>query len=346
MAAVAAMSILLSLIILDGMVSDWGRLSGGVDNLVIFFHQSLWPPDWSVLEPQVYPVCTARAPFEFTCSTAWIGVIETLKIAFVSTVFGMILSLPLSLSAARNLSPKWLSYISRFIISGFRSLPSLIWAIFFVILIGLGPLAGVLAMSVYTVGYLGKLQYESIEGLNRTPLEAAEAMKLTAKDLLKFTKANMLKLEINKNNLSIVKYLSERKLNIIAHIGVTPQSFINFNKIKVVGKTQNEIENLLYLAVNAEKAGAKAILLECIIKDTAKKITSSISIPTIGIGSSNFCDGQVLVFDDMINLDTKQKLPKFVKKYMNFEQLAKKAVKNFSKDVKNKKFPNKKYTYN
>ena len=179
MAAVAAMSILLSLIILDGMVSDWGRLSGGVDNLVIFFHQSLWPPDWSVLEPQVYPVCTARAPFEFTCSTAWIGVIETLKIAFVSTVFGMILSLPLSLSAARNLSPKWLSYISRFIISGFRSLPSLIWAIFFVILIGLGPLAGVLAMSVYTVGYLGKLQYESIEGLNRTPLEAAEAMGLS-----------------------------------------------------------------------------------------------------------------------------------------------------------------------
>ena len=167
-----------------------------------------------------------------------------------------------------------------------------------------------------------------------------------AKDLLKFTKANMLKLEINKNNLSIVKYLSERKLNIIAHIGVTPQSFINFNKIKVVGKTQNEIENLLYLAVNAEKAGAKAILLECIIKDTAKKITSSISIPTIGIGSSNFCDGQVLVFDDMINLDNKQKLPKFVKKYMNFEQLAKKAVKNFSKDVKSKKFPNKKYTYN
>jgi len=179
MAAAASMTILLSLLILDGMVSDWGRLSGGMDNLVVFFHQSLWPPDWSVLEPQVYPVCTARAPFEFTCSTAWIGVIETIKIAFVATVFGMVLSLPLSLSAARNLSPKWLSYSSRFVISGFRSLPSLIWAIFFVILIGLGPLAGVLAMTVYTVGYLGKLQYESIEGLNKNPLEAAEAMGLS-----------------------------------------------------------------------------------------------------------------------------------------------------------------------
>ncbi len=181
MAALAV--VLLALVILDGMVNDWGRLAGGFDNLVLFFHQSLWPPDWSVLEPQVYPVCTARSPFEFTCSTAWIGVIETLKIAFVSTVFGMILSLPLSLSAARNLSPKWLSYASRFIISGFRSLPSLIWAIFFVILIGLGPLAGVLAMSVYTVGYLGKLQYEAIEGLNKIPLEAAEAMGLSKAEM-------------------------------------------------------------------------------------------------------------------------------------------------------------------
>tara|TARA_Y100001970_G_scaffold136881_1_gene168405 strand:+ start:1472 stop:2335 length:864 start_codon:yes stop_codon:yes gene_type:complete len=183
MALAALAVVLLALVILDGMVNDWGRLAGGFDNLVLFFHQSLWPPDWSVLEPQVYPVCTARSPFEFTCSTAWIGVIETLKIAFVSTVFGMILSLPLSLSAARNLSPKWLSYASRFIISGFRSLPSLIWAIFFVILIGLGPLAGVLAMSVYTVGYLGKLQYEAIEGLNKIPLEAAEAMGLSKAEM-------------------------------------------------------------------------------------------------------------------------------------------------------------------
>tara|TARA_B110000014_G_C20122288_1_gene595339 strand:+ start:2356 stop:3270 length:915 start_codon:yes stop_codon:yes gene_type:complete len=171
--------LMLAFLVLNGMVNDWGRLTGGVTNLIDFFHQSLWPPDWSVLEPQVYPVCTARAPFEFTCSTAWIGVIETIKIAFVSTVFGMALSLPLSLSAARNLSPKWLSYSSRFILSAFRSLPSLIWAIFFVILIGLGPLSGTLAMTVYTVGYLGKLQYEAIEGLTKTPLEAADAMGLT-----------------------------------------------------------------------------------------------------------------------------------------------------------------------
>ncbi len=171
---------LFAILILEGMVSDWGRLSGSLGNLTEFIQESLWPPDWSVVEPQAYPVCTVYPTFmDFTCSTAWIGLIETIKIAFVSTVFGMILSLPFSLLAARNLNSSWVSYSSRFLLAAFRSLPSLIWAIFFVILIGFGPLAGVLAMTVYTVGYLGKLQYESIEGMAKTPLDAAEAMGLS-----------------------------------------------------------------------------------------------------------------------------------------------------------------------
>ena len=168
-----------SLWIFLGMIDDWGRLSGSIDNLFTFIEESLWPPDWSVIEPQAYPVCTTYPLFDFTCSTAWIGLIETLKIAFVSTVFGMILSLPISLFAARNLNPWWLSYSSRFLLASFRSLPSIIWAIFFVILVGFGPLSGVLAMTVYTVGYLGKLQYEAIEGMNKTPLYSAQSMGLS-----------------------------------------------------------------------------------------------------------------------------------------------------------------------
>ena len=168
-----------SIVVFNGMVDDWGRLSGSIDNLFVFIRESLWPPDWSVIEPQAYPICTAYPLIDFTCSTAWIGLLETLKIAFVSTVFGMILSLPISLLAARNLNPWWLSYSSRFILAAFRSLPSIIWAIFYVILVGFGPLSGVLAMTVYTIGYLGKLQYEAIEGMNKTPLYAAEAMGLS-----------------------------------------------------------------------------------------------------------------------------------------------------------------------
>ena len=157
--------------VMDGLVDDWGRLSGSGENLIIFFQESLWPPNWSVIEPQAYPVCTAYPIFDFTCSTAWIGMVETIKIAFVSTVLGTIISLPIGLLAARNLNSKTVSFIARFFLAASRSLPSIIWAIFFVILVGFGPLSGVLAMTIYTVGYLGKLQYESIEGMSSTPLE-------------------------------------------------------------------------------------------------------------------------------------------------------------------------------
>ena len=169
----------ISLILVDNMVDDWGRLSKGPGNLIKFIEESLWPPDWSVMEPQAYPVCTVYPLFDFTCSTAWIGLVETIKIAFVSTVFGIIISLPISLLAARNLNPGWVSFPARLLLSVSRSLPRIIWAIFFVILVGFGPLSGVLAMTIYTVGYLGKLQYESIEGMSSVPLEAANSMGLS-----------------------------------------------------------------------------------------------------------------------------------------------------------------------
>ena len=93
--------------------------------------------------------------------------LETLKIAFVSTVLGMLISMPLALLSNRNQNPDWIALPVRLMLAGARTLPSIIWAILFVILIGLGPLAGILAMTVYTVGYLGKLQYEAMEGVAR-----------------------------------------------------------------------------------------------------------------------------------------------------------------------------------
>ena len=168
--------IVLAFRITNSMDPNWGRLTNTNNNLIIFFQESLWPPDWSVIEAQAYPPCLEPPGLSFTCSTAWLGMIETLKIAFVATILGMIISFPLSLLASRNLSPKWVSYPARFILAGSRSLPSIIWALFFVIVIGFGPLSGIFAMTVYTVGYLGKLQYETIEGIDRGPLEASKAM--------------------------------------------------------------------------------------------------------------------------------------------------------------------------
>ena len=137
----------------------------------------------------------------------------------------------------------------------------------------------------------------------------------------------------------------KKKFNVIAHIGVTPQSYSDFKKIKVVGRNKFERIKLLNLALGAEKAGAKAILLECVVESLSKEITSALSIPTIGIGSSKFCDGQVLVFDDIVGINNTENLPKFVKKFMDLEQQMKKAVEKFSMEVKLRKFPGKKFTY-
>ncbi|OIR22938.1 MAG: phosphonate ABC transporter, permease protein PhnE [Marine Group III euryarchaeote CG-Epi3] len=164
-------------VFVDLVDGDWTSIENSLDNLGVFFYESLWPPNWKVLEARSYPVCDRN--WDILCSPAYIGIVETLKIAFVSTGLGFILSLPLSTLASRNLYRDSIALPFRFLLSGMRTLPSLIWAIFFVILIGLGPISGVMAMTFYTIGYLGKLQYETIEGLSKDPLDAAKAMGLS-----------------------------------------------------------------------------------------------------------------------------------------------------------------------
>ena len=169
--------LLTAFIILNDLVDDWGRLSGGLENLTVFIQESVWPPNWSVLEAQSYPVCENN--IEFFCSVGYIGMIETIKIAFVATILGFIGALCLSSFAAKNLMPMRIAFPIRTLLSATRSLPSLIWAIIFVIVIGFGPLAGVLAMTFYTIGYLGKLQYETYEGMPSDSLEVSKAMGLS-----------------------------------------------------------------------------------------------------------------------------------------------------------------------
>ena len=164
-------------VFVDLVDGDWKSLENSLDNLSVFFYESLWPPNWKVLEARSYPVCDRN--WDILCSPAYIGIVETLKIAFVSTGLGFILSLPLATLASRNLNRDSIAIPFRLLLSVMRTIPSLIWAIFFVILIGLGPVSGVMAMTFYTIGYLGKLQYETIEGLSKDPLDAAKAMGLT-----------------------------------------------------------------------------------------------------------------------------------------------------------------------
>ena len=120
----------------------------------------------------------------------------------------------------------------------------------------------------------------------------------------------------------------------MGHIGYTPQFK---KKFRVEGQTNTEIIKLLKEAKNIEKAGAFSIVLECLSSSSAKLITEELKIPTIGIGSSSYCDGQILVTDDMLGISGFY--PKFVKKYINLYSLIEKAVKKYTREVKLKKFP-------
>ena len=177
--------VILAFIILNNLVrGDWGDLTGGFGNLVKFWNTDLWSPEWALIfeaqsEP---PKCNVN--IEFFCSKAYTGMLETLKMAFVATIFGFIGAISLSSFAAKNLVPKSVLVPTRLVLSFTRCLPSIIWAIVFVIVVGIGPLAGVLAMTLYTIGYLGKFQYEEIEGINREPLEAARAMGLSHSEIV------------------------------------------------------------------------------------------------------------------------------------------------------------------
>ena len=120
----------------------------------------------------------------------------------------------------------------------------------------------------------------------------------------------------------------------MGHIGYTPQFK---KKFKIEGQSKKEALKLLKEAKRIEKAGAFSIVLECVSPYAAKLITKNLKIPTIGIGSSLYCDGQILVTDDMLGISGFY--PKFVKKYANLDRIIEKAVKKYTRDVRLSKFP-------
>ena len=155
-----------------------------------------------------------------------------------------------------------------------------------------------------------------------------------AKLVIKKTKCDAIKLESNKNNHKIIESLVKKKIQVMGHIGYTPQFK---KKFRVEGQTRLELKKLLKQAKLIEKAGAFSIVLECLSSQAAKLITKNLRIPTIGIGSSIYCDGQILVTDDMLGISGFY--PKFVKKYVNLNRIIEKAVKKYSREVKINKFP-------
>ena len=166
-----------------------------------------------------------------------------------------------------------------------------------------------------------------------------EALK-NAKKIMLTTKCDAVKIEGGKKVTQIIKNLIKNKIPVMGHLGVLPQSATSF---KFKGKNKAERKNILRDSKLLEEAGVFSIVLECVESTLAKEITKMISIPTIGIGASAHCDGQVLVTDDLIGLNKIK--ARFVKRYSNIEKQINDAVLKFKKDVTKVKFPRKKHSY-
>ena len=173
----------------------------------------------------------------------------------------------------------------------------------------------------------------------KTYLNKSTAYK-NAKKVMKVTGCDAVKLEGGKKIKNIIKYLTKNKIPVMGHIGLTPQTSKNF---KYKGKNKTEEKKILTDAKTLEDSGAFALVIECVVESLSKKITKSISIPTIGIGASKQCDGQILVTDDMIGLSNIR--PRFVKEYSKVYKIIEKSVKKYCIDVKERKFPTFKNVY-
>jgi len=134
-----------------------------------------------------------------------------------------------------------------------------------------------------------------------------------------------------------VRAIVEAGIPVMGHLGLTPQWYHQFGGFKVQGKTGSTARRLMEDAVKLERAGAFALVLECIPWQLAKLITEKIEIPTIGIGAGPYCDGQVMVLHDILGMSEKQL--KFVKRYANLSEIISEAVTEFKKEVKSGKFP-------
>ena len=166
-----------------------------------------------------------------------------------------------------------------------------------------------------------------------------DALK-NAKKIISKTKCDAVKLEGGKKIYEIIKTLIKNNIPVMGHLGLLPQTDKTF---KFKGKKNAERDKILEDAKLLEEAGVFSIVLECIETSLAKLVTKNIKVPTIGIGASKYCDGQILVFDDLIGLNPMNY--KFVKKYTNIRNQITNAVSNYSKEVRKIKFPNRKYSY-
>ncbi len=162
--------------------------------------------------------------------------------------------------------------------------------------------------------------------------------------LMKEGRASAVKLEGGKEVCPQVKAVTEAGIPVMGHLGLTPQSINALGGHRVQGKTQQAAQKLLDDARALQEAGAFAVVLECVPEKLADKVTKELEIPTIGIGAGSGCDGQVLVYQDMLGMFS-DFTPKFVKKFANVGQVMKEAFKSYIDEIQQGSFPSQEHCY-
>ena len=162
--------------------------------------------------------------------------------------------------------------------------------------------------------------------------------------LMKEGRAGAVKLEGGREVCPQIKAIVDAGIPVCAHLGLTPQSINAFGGFKVQGKTEAAARKLLEDAKAVEEAGAFAVVLECVPSKLAELVTKELSIPTIGIGAGNVCDGQVLVYQDMLGMFS-DFTPKFVKRFAEIGAMMKQGFGQYIKEVKEGTYPSAEHTY-
>ncbi|WP_078380212.1 3-methyl-2-oxobutanoate hydroxymethyltransferase [Sutcliffiella halmapala] len=159
-----------------------------------------------------------------------------------------------------------------------------------------------------------------------------------AQRMIQESGAHALKVEGAGDVINVIYALTSAGVPVVAHLGLTPQSVGVLGGYKVQGKDLESAQKMIEDAKKVERAGAMALVLECVPQQLAKEISEQLTIPTIGIGAGDGTDGQVLVYHDVVTYGV-GRVPKFVKSYVDVQSLLKVGLSNYVSDVKNKEFP-------
>ncbi|GAA0459067.1 3-methyl-2-oxobutanoate hydroxymethyltransferase [Alkalibacillus silvisoli] len=171
-----------------------------------------------------------------------------------------------------------------------------------------------------------------------------EQTLMNAKKMFQEIEPAALKIEGGQEVTEVVSSLTEAGIPIVGHIGLTPQTVNVLGGYRVQGKSEKEANKLIEDAKEVQGAGAVALVLECVPAPLAEIITEELDIPTIGIGAGASCDGQVLVYHDLLQYGV-ERLPKFVKSYTDLNELTTHALASYVQDVKDNQFPQEEHTY-